>query len=64
MAINSTINSSINKAPSKVLYGENILLPVDLLLSRESSINPNAYKFSIKLKQLVKKVKSATHDAL
>ena len=31
MTINSIINASINKAPFEVLYGENILLPVDLL---------------------------------
>ena len=41
MAINSNINASIKKAPFEVLYGENIPLPVDLLLSRESSINPH-----------------------
>ena len=31
MAINSTINASINKAPFEVLYSENIPLPIDLL---------------------------------
>ena len=51
MAINSTINASINKAPFEVLYGENIPLPVDLLLSRESSINPNAHNFARKMKK-------------
>ena len=40
MTINSTINSSINKAPFEVLYGENLLLPVDLMFPRDSSINP------------------------
>ena len=63
MAIDSTINTSIQKAPFKVLHGENIPLPVDLLLSREFSINPQAYKFTIKLKQLVYKVKNAMHNA-
>ena len=63
IAINSTINASINKALFEVLYGENIPLPVDLLLSRESSINPHAYKFARKMKQLITKVKSAMHDA-
>ena len=58
MAINSTVNASKNKAPFKVLYGENIPLPVDLLLSKESSINLHAYKFAIKICQLVNKVKS------
>ena len=63
MAINFTINASINKAPFKVFYGENIPLPIDLLLSRESSINPHAHTFASKMKQLVDKVKSAMHDA-
>ena len=54
MAINSTINASIKKAPFEVLYGENIPLPdVDLLLFRESSINPHAHTFARKMKQLV-----------
>ena len=39
MAINSTINASIRKVPFEVLYVENISLPIDLLLSRESFIN-------------------------
>ena len=43
MAINSTINDSIYKAPFEVLYDENIPLPVDLLLSMESHINPHGY---------------------
>ena len=30
MAINSTINSSINKKPFEVLYGENIPLPFEV----------------------------------
>ena len=42
MAINSTINARINKAPFEIFYSENTLLIVDLLLSKESSINPNA----------------------
>ena len=63
MAINSTNNASINKAPFEVFYGENIPLPVDLLLSRESSIIPHAYTFASKMKQLVNKVKSAMHNA-
>ena len=45
MAINSTINGSINKALFYVFNGKNIRLPVDLLLSKESSINPHAYIF-------------------
>ena len=62
MAINSTINASINKAPFEFLYGENILLPVDLLLYRESSINSYAHTFASKMRQLVNKVKSAMHE--
>ena len=63
MAINSTINYSINKAPFEVLYGNNTLLHVDLLLSKESSISPHAHTFANKMKQLVNKVKHAIHDA-
>ena len=62
MAINSTINASINKVPFEFLYSENIPLPVDVLLSTASSINPHAHRFASKLKQLFKKVKSAIHD--
>ena len=40
MAIHSTINASIQKAPFEVLYGYNIPLLVDFLLSRDSSIKP------------------------
>ena len=46
MAINFTINVRISKAPFEVLYGESILLPVDFLLSRESSINHHAHTFA------------------
>ena len=42
---------------------ESTLLFVDLLLSRESSMNPNAYRFASKKKQQVDEVKSAMHDA-
>ena len=63
MAINSTINASINKAPFEVLYSKNTLLPVDLLLSKVSSINPHAYIFASKMQQLGNKVKHAMHDA-
>ena len=49
MAINSTINAGIQRVPFENLYSENILLPVDLLLSRESSINPQAHKFTRKM---------------
>ena len=63
MAINSTINAIINKAPFKVLYSKNTPLPVNLLLSREFSISPHAYSFAIKMKQLVNKVKNSMHDA-
>ena len=63
IAINSTFNASINKALFEFLFGENIPLLVDLLLSREFSINPHAYTFARKIKQLVKQVKSAIHDA-
>ena len=63
MAINSASNSSIQKAPFKVLYSQNIPLPIDLLLYRESIINPHAQKFTSKLKQLVTKAKYATYDA-
>ena len=42
IAINSTINASIKKEPFEVLYGKYTTLPVDLLLPRESSINPHA----------------------
>ena len=55
MATNSTTNASINKDPFEVLYGESTLLPIDLLLSRESSINPHAHTFASKIKQLVTK---------
>ena len=59
MAINSTFNASVNKALFEVIYGENIPLPVDLLLFRESSINLHTHTSTIKIKQLVTKVKSA-----
>ena len=57
------INASINKALFEVLYCKKIPLPADLLLSRESHINPHAYKFASKMKQLVNKFKRTTHDA-
>ena len=41
LAINFIINTSIQKAPFEVIHIENTQLPVDLLLSRESSIKPN-----------------------
>ena len=50
MAINSTIYASITKALFEVLYGENIPLPIDLLLSRDSYIKPQANKFTSKMK--------------
>ena len=62
MAINSSIHSSINKAPFEVLYGENIPLPVHSLLSRKSFIN-HVYTFASKMKELVAKVKSLMHNA-
>ena len=40
------------------------LLPLALLLSRESSIKPHAYTFGSKMKHLVNRVLSAMHDAL
>ena len=63
MAIHSTINGSINKAPFKVLYNKTTLLPVDLLLSRESSINPHVYTIASKMKQLVYNIRNAINDA-
>ena len=63
MAINSTTNERIWKVPFEVLYGENIPLTIKLLFSRESSINPLAYTFHSKMKQLVDKVKGGMHDA-
>ena len=63
IAINSTINKSIKKVPFEVLWGESTPLPVDLLLSRESSINPHAHTFAIKMEKLITKVKSTMHDA-
>ena len=62
MAINFTFNASIKNAPFEILYGENILLPIDLILSRESWINPHAHTFARKMKQLVTKLKSTMHD--
>ena len=53
MAINSTINASINKALFELLYGENTPLPVDLLLFRESSIDPHTHIFSSNIKKLI-----------
>ena len=63
MAINSFINARINKVPFKILFGDKIPLPVNLLLYRESTINPYTYAFIKKVRQLVSKVKSAMHDA-
>ena len=63
MAINCTINAKISKALFEVHYGEIIPLPVDLLLSRESSFNPNAHTFSINMKKLGRKAKTAIFDA-
>ena len=62
MAINFTINANFLKAPFEVLYGENIPLPVDLLLFRESSISQQAHKFASKIIQLVYRVKSTIHN--
>ena len=64
VAINSTINAKISKAPFEVLYSKNIVpLPVDFLLSRESFINSYAHIFTSKMKQLVTEVKNAMHAA-
>ena len=63
MAINSTINASIQKAPFEVLYGENIPLPIDLMLSKESTVNPQAKSFATKMHKLVNQVKTAMADA-
>ena len=63
MAINSTINANINKAPFEVLYGEKIPLPIDLLLSIESSINPHTHIFARKMKKLINKIKSTIYSA-
>ena len=62
MAINSIISTSIWKSILKS-SGENTPLSVDLLLSKESSINPHTYKLTIKITKLVEKVKSAMHNA-
>ena len=62
MSINSIINASIQKAPFEVPYGKKKPLPIDLLLSRESFINPYVHKLSSKMKQLIYKVKSAMND--
>ena len=63
LAINSTVNASINKAPFEVLYGENIPLPVDLLLARDSTIDPHASSFATKMQSLVKSIQKAMHTA-
>ena len=63
MAIISTINVTIQKTPFEVIYGETIPLPIDLVLYRETSINPHTHKLASKLKQLVDKVKSAMYNA-
>ena len=49
IAINFTMNVNIQKPSFKVLYDENILLLIDLLLSREFSINLQAYKSASKI---------------
>ena len=61
--IEMAINESILKTPFEVLYSENTLFPVELLLSREPSLNSYTHKFSSKMQQLVDKVKCAMHDA-
>ena len=63
IAINSTINASINKVAFELLCGEIIPLLIDLLLSRESFINPHAHIFASKMKKLVNKVKSAMYNS-
>ena len=63
IAINFTLNASIKKTPFEDLYSENISLPIDLLVSRESSINPHTHNIARKIKLLVTKVKSAMQDA-
>ena len=63
IAINSTINASIQKTPFEILYCKNITVPVGLLLSRESSINLQAYKLASKIKQFVANVRSAMYIA-
>ena len=62
MAINSSINVIIQKAPFEALFGENIQLPIILFLSRESSIKIQVHIFTSKMKLLVYKVKSAICD--
>ena len=57
MDINYTINISIQKAPFEALCGENIPLPADFLLPKESFINLYAHIFASTTK-LVEKVKS------
>ena len=63
VAINSTINASINKALFEIPYGKITPLPDDYLLPRESSINPHAYMFGSKMKQQFNKIKSPMYDA-
>ena len=62
MAINFTINAIIQKAPFEVIYRVNIPLLVNLLLSREPSLNPHTYKFASKIKNLDNNVKSTMHN--
>ena len=50
MAINTTINASINKAQFGVLYAKISPLSIDLLLPRETSISPYAHTFARKMK--------------
>ena len=63
LAFNSTINASIQKVPFKVINVKNVSLPIDMLLSRESSFKPQANEFAGKMKQLFNKVKSTVHNS-
>ena len=63
MAINTTVNASIGKAPFEVLYGGNIPMPVDIILSNQSTVDPYATTFASKMQSLVKAIKSAMSEA-
>ena len=51
MAINSTINTRVKKAPFEIFYGKSIPFPIDLLFSRELSIDLQADSFTSKIKK-------------
>ena len=46
LAINANPNASMLKPAFKVLYGENVPMPVDYALAKPDGVHPSAAKFT------------------